>query len=328
MSGNFSLTLAKAKKEDEFYTQITDIEKELKHYAKYFKNKHIFCNCDDPETSSFWRYFALNFNRLGLKRLTSTHYTEDNISYQMDMYKEVPKTEIFKKTFLTLEETGISLPMGYITDLSDNGDFRNNESIRILEECDIVVTNPPFSLFREYIDQLIYYKKNFIVIGNQNAVTYKETFNYLQKGVMWLGVTYGDMSFKVPSHYEPRTTRFWIDELGQKWRSMGNICWYTNLDFPKRHENLVLFKEYYPEEYPFYDNYNIINVNKVSEIPKNYYGVMGVPITFFNKFNPEQFEIVGLANSARYLGDLECYTLINCKKIYNRVLIKIKDNTQ
>ena len=244
------------------------------------------------------------------------------------MYKEVPKTEIFKKTFLTLEETGISLPMGYITDLSDNGDFRNNESIRILEECDIVVTNPPFSLFREYIDQLIYYKKNFIVIGNQNAVTYKETFNYLQKGVMWLGVTYGDMSFKVPSHYEPRTTRFWIDELGQKWRSMGNICWYTNLDFPKRHENLVLFKEYSPEEYPFYDNYNIINVNKVSEIPKNYYGVMGVPITFFNKFNPEQFEIVGLANSARYLGDLECYTLINCKKIYNRVLIKIKDNTQ
>ena len=188
-----------------------------------------------------------------------------------------------------------------------------------------MVTNPPFSLFREFIDTLFEYDVNFLVIGSQNAVTYKETFNYIQSGKMWLGANYGDMAFKVPSHYEPRETRFWIDQSGQKWRSMGNICWFTNLDFKQRHDELILYKKYSPEEFPFYDDYEVINVNKVADIPVDYDGIMGVPITFFNKFNPDQFEIVGLANSARYLGDFECYTLIDTKKIYNRVLIKRKD---
>ncbi|WP_270315792.1 adenine-specific methyltransferase EcoRI family protein [Streptococcus infantarius] len=325
MAGNNSLTRAKANKEDEFYTQISDVEKELKHYTNHFKGKHVFCNCDDPEESSFWRYFALNFKRLGLSRLTSTHYMENGESYRLDIYKDIPESEKHKPTFLTLEGSNIDLPLGYITDLKEDGDFRSEESLKILSECDIVVTNPPFSLFREFIDILFEYDVNFLVIGSQNAVTYKETFNYIQSGKMWLGANYGDMAFKVPSYYEPRETRFWIDESGQKWRSMGNICWFTNLDFKQRHDELILYKKYSPEEFPFYDNYDVINVNKVADIPVDYDGIMGVPITFFNKFNPDQFEIVGLANSARYLGDFECYTLIDTKKIYNRVLIKRKD---
>jgi hypothetical protein len=324
MAGNNSLTLAKAKKEDEFYTQISDIEKEIKHYTEHFENKHVFCNCDDPEESSFWRYFALNFKRLGLRRLTSTHYTEKGQSFRLDIYKEVPEDVKNSPTFITLDGSDIDLPLGYITDLKEDGDFRSAESIAIMKECDIVVTNPPFSLFREFIDTLFKFDVDFLVIGSQNAVTYKETFNYLQNGLMWLGANYGDMAFKVPAHYEPRSTRFWIDDYGQKWRSMGNICWFTNLDFKQRHEELILYKKYTPEEYPFYNNYNIINVNKIVDIPEDYTDVMGVPITFFNKFNPEQFEIMGLANSARYLGDLECYTIIEDKKIYNRVLVKRK----
>lgn len=192
MAGNNSLTRAKANKEDEFYTQISDVEKELKHYTNHFKGKHVFCNCDDPEESSFWRYFALNFKRLGLSRLTSTHYMENGESYRLDIYKDVPESEKHKPTFLTLEGSNIDLPLGYITDLKEDGDFRSEESIEILSECDIVVTNPPFSLFREFIDTLFEYDVNFLVIGSQNAVTYKETFNYIQSGKMWLGANYGE----------------------------------------------------------------------------------------------------------------------------------------
>lgn len=325
MAGNNSLTLAKANKEDEFYTQISDIEKELKHYQHHFKGKHVFCNCDDPEESSFWRYFALNFKRLGLNRLTSTHYLENGQSYRLDIYQTVPEEAKNKPTFLTLEGTAIDLPLGYVTDLTEDGDFRSEESITILKECDIVVTNPPFSLFREFIAQLFAYQKDFLIIGNQNAITYKEIFGYLQGNHMWLGATYGDMAFKVPAHYEPRKTRFWIDDYGQKWRSMGNICWFTNLDFAKRHEELILYKTYTPEEYLEYDNYKAINVNKVAEIPFDYDGVMGVPITFLNKHNPDQFDLIGID---RYVPDNPNYGkrfTINNKEVYARILIKRKD---
>lgn len=181
-----------------------------------------------------------------------------------------------------------------MTLLKGDGDFRSSECIELLKQADIVVTNPPFSLFREYIAQLMKYEKKFIILGNQNAVTYKETFPLLKENKMWLGYYCGDMAFAVPLHYEERTTRFWIDDKGQKWRSLGNICWYTNLDTTKRHENITLYKQYTPEEYPHYENYDAINVDKVSDIPYDYNGAMGVPITFLDKYNPEQFEIVAL----------------------------------
>ena len=191
MAGNKLLTKAKRNKKDEFYTQLSDIEKELRHYKDHFFDKHIFCNCDDPEFSNFWRFFALNFNQLGLKRLTSTHYEENGQSYRLDIYRDVPEEAKNKPTFLTMEGSEADLPLGYITKLEENGDFRSKESIEILKDCDIVVTNPPFSLFREYIAQLMEYDKKFIIIGHQNAITYKEVFPYIRNNQIWLG--YGNL---------------------------------------------------------------------------------------------------------------------------------------
>ena len=209
--------------------------------------------------------------------------------------------------------------------LKGNGDFRSQECIELLKEADIVVTNPPFSLFREYIAQLMEYDKKFLVIGNQNAITYKEIFPLLMTDKLWLGNKSGDMAFKVPEDYEPRETRYWQDETGQKWRSMGNICWYTNLDHNKRHEELDLVCRYSPEEYPTYDNYNAINVNKVDDIPNDYEGIMGVPITFLDKYNPDQFEIKGID---RYVEDNPRYGhrfQLNNKEVYARILIRNKN---
>lgn len=277
MAKNGSLTAASKAKEDEFYTQITDIEKELKHYKEHFADKIVFCNCDDPEESNFWKYFELNFNQLGLKKLISTHYDAEKPTYK-------------------LEFDGSSIVK---TDLSQNGDFRSPECIEILDECDIVVTNPPFSLFREYMTILLEHKKHFLVIGSQNNVTYKEIFPLLKNNEIWLGYNSGDMAFKVPSWYEPRATRYWQDETGQKWRSMGNITWFTNLDIQKRHEDLILYRQFNEEEYPYYDNYNAIEVSKVVDIPIDFDGIMGVPITFMDKYNPDQFEILGLTTGRK-----------------------------
>lgn len=282
--GNETLHRANQAKEDEFYTQIKDVEKELMHYKEQFKDKIVFCNCDDPVFSNFWRYFQLNFYYLGLKKLIATHYEEDKQSYKLEIIGAVDKNEQFR------------IPDYVQTPLQQNGDFRSPECIEILKEADIVVTNPPFSLFREYVAQLIEYDKKFLIIGNQNAITYKEIFPLLKENKMWTGYHCGDMEFKVPDHYPPRKSRFRIDENGQKWRSMGNICWYTNLDTTKRHENLILYKSYNPTEYPKYDNYDAINVNKVDEIPCDYDGVMGVPVTFLDKYNPDQFEIMGITS--------------------------------
>lgn len=284
MAGNESLNLAKAKPEDEFYTQISDIEKELVHYKKYFKGKIIFCNCDDPLYSNFWKYFQLNFYELGLKKLISTHYEEEKPSYKMEIIAGDNKQQI-------------GIPNYIKTPLKQNGDFRSPESINILDEADIVVTNPPFSLFRDYLPLLIEHNKKFIILANQNNLTYKEVFPLIKENKIWLGYYSGDMEFRVPDNYKPRKTRFWIDENGNKWRSFGNICWLTNLDIEKRHEELILFRNYNPLDYPRYDNYNAIEVSRIADIPCDYYDVMGVPITFMKQYNPSQFTILGCDES-------------------------------
>lgn len=299
MASNNLLTKAKANKNDEFYTQISDIENELKHYEKHFKGKHVFCNCDDPEFSNFWRYFTINFDRLGLKQLTSTHYADGESSYRMDIYKDIPEDAKNKPTFLTLEGHGMTLPIGYITELEGDGDFRSEESISILKECDIVATNPPFSMFREYIAQLMEYKKSFIVMGNKNAITYKEFFSLLKNNEVWVGYTTlnGGRWMIIPDDIDATSKKTKTNEWGQTIINVAGVCWFTNLDHNKRHEELILYRKYDPSLYPAYENYDAINVDKVTEIPIDYTGIMGVPITFMDKYNPDQFEIIGLGIS-------------------------------
>lgn len=266
MSANANLHKAKDAKNDEFYTQLTDVAKELMHYKEHFKDKIVLCNCDDPTWSAFWKYFHLNFAELGLKKLISTHYDREETTYKME-YTGGDDNNI---------EAGVKTP------LEGNGDFRNQECLDLLDECDIVVTNEPFSLFREYVAILMEHKKKFLIIGNKNAITYKEFFPLLKDNEVWLGCT------NVKEFLQPDGSI----------KKFGNIGWFTNLDVAKRHEKLILWKKYTPEEYPKYDNYDAINVDKVSDIPIDYDGVMGVPITFLDKYNPEQFEIVELS---RYL---------------------------
>ena len=322
-SNNSSLHKAAATKADEFYTHLPDIEKELQHYKPHFKDKIVYCNCDDPRISNFFNYFSINFEHLGLKKLITTCYknrdwnlfsTEKSenavyLEYEGDKNNNrVPDPE----------EIGVH-------NLKGDGDFRSDESIELLKQADIVVTNPPFSLFREYVDQLIKYDKKFLIIGNQNAITYREIFKLLKEDRIWLGNYAGDMSFKVPETYEEKKTRFWIDETGQKWRSMGNTCWFTNLNIKKREEELILYKKFNNNDFPIYDNYDAINVNKVAEIPMDYKGHMGVPITFLNKYNPDQFEIIGIDRQLvkEKTGKVSRFFIDN-KEIYARVIIKNK----
>ena len=292
---NASLSRAKINKEDEFYTQLEDVERELKHYRKHFKGKVVYLNCDDPRVSAFFHFFSYNFERLGLKRLIATCYRNKS----RDLFSEHDSE---RAIFLVYEgnKNGGRVPGDdqiEVNFLEGDGDFRSPEAIELLKQADIVVTNPPFSLFREYIAQLIEHNKKFIILGNQNAIKYKGIFPEIMAGKLWLGANSGDMSFRVPDHYTPRPTRFWIDEKGKKWRSFGNMCWFTNLDYKKRHEDLILYKSYHPDEYTAYDNFDAIEVSRVSDIPKDYPGVMGVTIGFLTKHNPEQFEIVGISQS-------------------------------
>lgn len=357
MAGNASLNKANKAKNDEFYTQLADIESELKHYRNHFKDKVVFCNCDDPFESNFFKYFAMNFNYLGLKKLIATCYMGSPIVGmqfgQLSLFDIFPSESNCPQRFpYKIEITEVSDTNGdgavdltdveyllrnknnVLTLLKENGDFRSTECVEILKQADIVATNPPFSLFREYIAQLMTYEKKFIVIGNQNAVTYKEIFPLLKENKMWLGYHSGDMAFTVPEYYEERETRFWIDETGQKWRSFGNICWFTNLDHKKRHEELDLYKKYTPENFPEYDNYDAINVDKVSDIPEDYFEPMGVPITFIDKYNPAQFEIIGCTESegkgfSNGLWNVEsnvAQPLILGEKKYKRIFIRRKQN--
>ncbi len=324
MAKNSSLNNAAKAKEDEFYTQIRDIENELKHYRNHFKEKVVLCNCDDPQTSNFWRYFAMNFEFLGLKKLIATHYDAEKPTYKLELSRDVTGDGKVN------EEDVVE------TKFTQNGDFRSPECIEILKEADIVVTNPPFSLFREYITQLLEYNKNFIIIGSQNNVTYREVFPLLKDNKIWLGYHSGDMAFMVPDYYEPRETRYWVDENGQKWRSMGNITWFTNLDIQKRHEELLLYKSYNEKSYPRYVNYDGIEVNKIKDIPCDYDGVMGVPITFLDKYNPEQFEILGIDGGdmgvsygvGAMLNKEQCSALFSEHKGFRRGKLCYRDEEQ
>ena len=339
---NKNLHSARTAKTDEFYTQLVDIEKELKHYKDQFRGKVVYCNCDDPFESNFFKYFAANFNALGLKKLITTSYVKSPIvGGQLPLFeveglkpsgKEPFKIEI-KKVPDTDKDGAINLDdVEYLlkhdkntaTPLKGNGDFRSEECIKLLKEADIVVTNPPFSLFREYVAQLMEHKKKFLILGDQNAITYKETFSYVKDDKLWVGYDNGGTKwFQVPMNYDISTESRKKIVNGVKYFSMGRILWFTNLDTTKRHENIVLYKKYTPEEFPKYDNYDVINVDKVSDIPMNYNSVMGVPITFVDKYNPKQFEMLGVANSARWIG-YKCLTIIQGRKIYNRILIKNK----
>ncbi|MDO9676423.1 adenine-specific methyltransferase EcoRI family protein [Glaesserella parasuis] len=322
MAGNKNLHRANREKNDEFYTRLVDIENELRHYTQHFKDKIIFCNCDDPEESNFFRYFALNFEHLGIKKLIATHFDANEPTYKLEIDRELDLNTDGKIDFQDIQR----IP------LQQNGDFRSPECIEILKQSDIVVTNPPFSLFREYVAQLMEYEKKFVIVGNQNAITYKETFKLIKENKIWLGNKSGDMAFRVPDYYEEKATRYWQDETGQKWRSLGNICWFTNLDHTKRHEELLLYKAYSEEEYPKYDNYDAIEVNKVKDIPFDYQGAMGVPITFMDKYNPDQFEILS-ANDFRISNKIPFKEhglikdkdgTINGKPTYVRIVIKHK----
>jgi len=291
---NKNLHKASREKNDEFYTHLTDIEKELGHYKKHFKDKIIFCNCDDPEESNFWKYFSLNFEFLGLKKLIATHFGNGIPSYRLELVRDVNK------------DGKINNLDTIKTPLKQNGDFRSPECIEILKEADIIVTNPPFSLFREYVAQLIEYNKKFLILGNQNAITNKDIFELIKKNKIWLGIDNGGTKwFKVPDNYDITTESRKKIENGVKFFSLGTIVWITNLDNKKRHESLILYKSYIPEEYPKYKNYEAINVDKVSEIPIDYKEVMGVPLTFLGKYNPEQFKIIGQTHSGDKSPEVE-----------------------
>ena len=306
---------AKRNKADEFYTQLNDIELELKHYKEQFKDKVVFCNCDDPYESNFFKYFAINFNHLGLKKLIATCYDSSPVAYtQMNFFGEnkliANKNRKAYKIVITEvldynNDGAIDLSdVDYLLKnknnsmslLKENGDFRSKECIELLKQSDIVVTNPPFSLFREFVEQLMTYDKKFIIIGNVNAISYKETFKLIKENKLWLGqsIHSGDREFRVPDTYPLKAAGFRVDENGIKYIRVKGVRWFTNLDYKERHEDLILYKNYNEIEYPHYCNYNAINVDKTTEIPYDYDGDIGVPITFLDKYNPDQFQIVAL----------------------------------
>ena len=296
---NKNLHSAKKAKKDEFYTQISDIEKELFHYREHFKDKVIFCNCDDPRESNFFKYFALNFEFFWLKKLITTHYETEKQSYKLEIDRKLDLNNDWK---INLDDI-VEIP------LKQNGDFRSPECIEILKEAQIIATNPPFSLFREYVAQLMEYEKEFIIIGSLNAITYKETFKLIKENKIWLWYTH------VKEFLKPDWTiqKFW------------NVSWFTNLEIKKRHENIILYKTYYwnEAEYPKYDNYDAININKVKEIPCDYEWAMWVPITFMDKYNPDQFEILW----NEYDLKIEKWRwYVNGKRMYWRIFIKRKLN--
>lgn len=283
---NANLHKAKDAKNDEFYTQLTDVANELMHYKIHFKDKIVLCNCDDPTWSAFWKYFHLNFAELGLKKLISTHYDKTEPTYKME-YTGGDDNDI---------EIGVKTP------LEGNGDFRNKECLDLLNECDIVVTNPPFSLFREYVAALMEHGKKFIIWGNNNAITYKEFFPLLKENKVWLGyIANQTCVFRLSDEYikwDEKITEQMND--GHKYGKCPAISVFTNLDIQKRHEKIILWKTYTPEEYPFYLNIpDAINVDSVADIPMDYDGMMGVPITFLNNYNPDQFEILGIDKDFR-----------------------------
>ena len=341
MAKNDNLHKAKRAKADEFYTQLSDIENECKHYWEHFKGKTILCNCDDPRVSNFFRYFSLKFEDLGLKKLIATCYK----SNQIEMFSEQNSERAVyieyygdKNGNRQVDDNELE-----VKELQGDGDFRSAECIELLKEADIVVTNPPFSLFREYVAQLVAFEKKFLIIGNKNAITYKEIFKLIKENKMWIGSMpmSNDLLFRLPKEASEELVN--TKKQGSAYRIVnGEILgrsssiWFTNLDHKKRHEELILYKNYTPEEYPKYANYNVIEVSKTAEIPMDYDGVMGVPITFMDKYNPEQFEIIGMAedNGKGLSGEaaewdrLNPHCIINGKAMYKRIFIRKKIKQQ
>lgn len=318
---NETLSNAKKAKKDEFYTQLSDIENELRHYKQHFKGKTVLCNCDDPKVSNFFVYFVRNFNELGLKRLITTCYKNN----QPDLFSQNDCEQAVWLDYRGGDDNNPDVTKVAATaqPMRGDGDFRSKECIELLQQADIVVTNPPFSLFREYVAQLIRYEKKFIIIGNQNAITYKEIFPLIKENRLWFGpsISSGDRKFNVPTGYELNAAGCGIDENGYKFIRVKGVRWFTNLEHKKRAEWLDLYKRYTPEEYPKYDNYDAINVDKTADIPMDYDGVMGVPITFLDKYCPEQFDILG---NELDLNISKGRGYINGKRMYSRIFIRKK----
>ena len=328
-SANKDLHSAKNNKKDEFYTQLSDIEKELKYYKDHFKGKVVFCNCDDPRVSNFFHYLSYNFEKLGLKKLITTCYKSQDV----DLFtSEKSDKAIFlvyegdknNDKIPNIEEIGIK-------ELKGNGDFRSLESIELLKEADIVVTNPPFSLFREFVSQLTEYDKKFLIIGNVNAISYKEIFNLIKENKLWLGASIhsGDREFGVPEDYPLLASGSRIDETGKKYIRVKGVRWFTNLEYNERFEDLILFQKYNKEQYPKYDNYDAIEVSKTKDIPCDYDGLMAVPITFLDKYNPEQFQLLGIMDRENSSGlrikKYEKSEVPNANDLNARGVIKVND---
>lgn len=356
---NANLNRAAKAKQDEFYTQLADIEQELKHYKDHFRGKVVYCNCDDPYESNFFKYFASNFNALGLKKLITTSYVGSPISgTQLPLTevaglkpegKEPFRIEINEVKDLNFDgatnlkdvELLLRRDANVATPLKGDGDFRSEECINLLKKADAVVTNPPFSLFREYVEKLAKYEKKFLIIGNKNAITYKEIFKLLRENKMWVGNTPmgKDMLFDVPKKLAKQLVSDKREGSGYKIvngvvKGRAQAVWFTNLDIAKRHENLTLYKTYSPEEYPKYDNYDAIEVRKTEDMPMDYRGAMGVPISFFDKYNPDQFEILGSDYDVKqgllprlvnpnWTGKID-RAYLNGRRKYGRILIKHK----
>jgi hypothetical protein len=315
MAGNEAFARAIRARHDEFYTQLADVESELRHYREQFRGKVVLCNCDDPYESNFFKYFAMNFRLLGLKKLIATSYSGSPITGEQlplldvaGIPKNMPKKPAYRVEISEVHDANndgaidlsdIELLMknerNVVSLLAEGGDFRSAECIALLEEADIVVTNPPFSLFRNYVGQLVEHDKKFLILGSLNAISYREIFKLIKEDRIWLGYDNGgEKWFRVPDDYDHTTDKGKIKvEGGVRYLAMKNMAWFTNLDTTKRHEAMTLYRHYTPDEYPTYTNYPAIEVAKVSDIPMDYDGAMGVPITFLDKYNPEQFEVLG-----------------------------------
>jgi hypothetical protein len=327
-TANSKLSEAKKAKKDEFYTQLSDIENELKHYKKHFKDKVVYCNCDDPRVSNFFHYFSYNFEKLGLKKLIATCYKNQD----MDLFSQNNSEQAIYLEY-TGDKNGNNIPdpneIG-IKKLKGDGDFRSAECVELLKQADIVVTNPPFSLFREYVGQLIEHDKKFVIVGHQNAITYKEIFPLIKDNKLWLGYGFkGGAGHFINEHYEDYAT---ATDRKEGMIRVSGVHWFTNLEINKRHEDLILYKNYTPKEYPKYDNYDAIEVSKTKDIPIDYDGVMGVPITFMDKYSPDQFEILGATESegkgfSNGLWDETskvAQPLISQNRVYKRIFIRNK----
>lgn len=336
---NKNLNAAKEAKKDEFYTQLEDINNELRHYREHFRGKTVLCNCDDPRVSNFFTYFAYNFEFLGLKRLITTCYKNQN----MDLFSQNQSEQAIYLIY-DGDKNGNNIPdpeeIG-IHPLKGDGDFRSRECIELLKQADIVVTNPPFSLFREYVAQLMKYEKKFLIIGHQNAIHYKEIFPLIKENKVWLGYGFKGGAGHFISKYEDKAT---AGDHKEGMIRVSGVHWFTNLEIKKRHENLILYKHYTHEEYPRYENFDAIEVSKTADIPCDYDGMMGVPTTFLDKYNPDQFEIIGLAEGDlgkelgltpfdrtlkklnKSLRDGQLFYMINGypQKPYSRILIRKK----